>query len=188
MPELERSSFSLLYRNRSGPSSLDLIAKDPNEYRIWTAGLTKLLELSGCSPLARPGELKSLVLDLSIVRNRRSSSSIIDAHTGATAIPQGQTVRWEWTGETHTPSSYKDVAKKFVHLQKKLAKYKLASRSLHIILEESQLSLIRILEESVRKIRLWIQEGHYALSEKELWCAGVDLKSLKHCRAKWLGV
>jgi hypothetical protein len=35
-PELARSSFSLIYRNRR--ETLDLIAKDPNEFKLWIQG------------------------------------------------------------------------------------------------------------------------------------------------------
>lgn len=41
-PELAKSSFSIIYKN--GKRTLDLIAKDPNEYRIWTTGLRAMLD------------------------------------------------------------------------------------------------------------------------------------------------
>lgn len=40
-PKLARVSFSLMYRGGSAqnPKSLDLVAKDPNEFSIWIAGI-----------------------------------------------------------------------------------------------------------------------------------------------------
>jgi hypothetical protein len=85
-PDLAKSSFSVLYN--MGRSTLDVIAKDPNDFLIWTRGLRELVRISS---EGRPGELeelKTLPLNLGIQTARRSSVDIRDVNTGASAASQ----------------------------------------------------------------------------------------------------
>jgi hypothetical protein len=53
-PELSKSSFSVLYNHGK---TLDVIAKDPNEFKLWTEGLRQLIEISKHE---RPDALENL--------------------------------------------------------------------------------------------------------------------------------
>ena len=105
-PELAKSSFSLLYREEGSSSSssarlasLDLIAKDPNEFRMWTEGLRALLAVirdarqgsdsfgGSSSEQAETAlrALRTLPLVVSVNPGRRSSVDIVDLDSGRTA-------------------------------------------------------------------------------------------------------
>lgn len=82
-PDLAKSSFSVIYAQ--GKSTLDLIAKDPNEFKIWTRGIIELVKISKNGRIGDLERLKALPLDLGILPNRRSSQEIVDARTGSHA-------------------------------------------------------------------------------------------------------
>jgi len=117
-PELSRSSFSVIYNRRR--SSLDLIAKDLNEYKIWTAGLRRLVEMYRSAKSSEVRTLKTLVISASITRNRRSTIELKDAETGEYADNGDFEMAPRRPNYTGNKQMYKPVAKNFQALRKKL--------------------------------------------------------------------
>jgi hypothetical protein len=79
-PSLEKSSFSIIYGSIYARKSLDLIAKDLNDYSIWYFGLVQLVKMTQEKALSPKTD--SVVLELGIMAGRRSSATIVDIATG----------------------------------------------------------------------------------------------------------
>src|ERR1700694_5323944 len=84
-PELSKSSFSVMYHHHG--KSLDVIAKDPNEFRIWVSGIRELIRLTKNGTNIR--DLKTLVLDLPLkgkARNNDGTFANINQNTATKAL------------------------------------------------------------------------------------------------------
>lgn len=184
-PELARSSFSVIYNRRR--SSLDLIAKDHNEFKIWTTGLRKMIEMQRANA-SDFRALKEVVMPISVTRFRRSTVDLKDAVTGdrADCDENGKQVI---TAHAHTNGNkqmYKPVSKNLQALKKKLAtkRRKLAHKVYydHELYGQMQ-GVIRNVQGSVDRITDWFQCGEYHRCDDEIWRAGVDLESLTNMMA-----
>lgn len=181
-PELARSSFSIIYNRRR--SSLDVIAKDNNEFKIWTSGLRKLLEMVKGSKVTEVMGMRRLVMTLSITRGRRSTNDLKDADTGERAEEgDGEVVLKTGAGNKQL---YKPVLKSLQALKKKLARKrtKLAHQAFYEHpLYASMQELIRKVQASVDRLNDWFLSGEYYRCDDEIWRAGVDLESLSNMLA-----
>jgi hypothetical protein len=184
-PELARSSFSLYYRSRR--ETLDLIAKDPNEFKIWTQGL---IELHGMLKKGRAPEvrvLKELPLTIVVVKGRRSTVDLYDFDTKECA-DDGRGPAVSRVNGTGNKQMYKEVAKSFQDLKKRLQKKRSQlqePRYLHC--EPSTLASMQHVSNkvhaSVERIQDWFQNGEYPACDDEIWRATVDLDSLTQMMA-----
>jgi len=182
-PDLEKSSFSVLYN--MGKNTLDVIAKDPNDFLVWTRGLRELLRISNDRPGALE-DLKSLPLSLGIHTARRSSVDIRDVNTGTTAAAlaaEGQEAPRPRALATGNKGMMRDVHANLAKLKHKLAKRKDELREHHFYMSPqypSMQAIIKRVQESVNKCDEFFQDGEYPECDDEIWRAGVDLESLKN--------
>lgn len=186
-PELVRSSFSVIYNRRR--ASLDLIAKDLNEYRIWTTGLRMLVDMVRTARTNEVRSLKDLVVSTTITRGRRSSIELKDWETGELADDQDSLVaRWNprgnlWAGNKQM---HKPVAKNFVALKKKLTRKRRkleAKVYLRHWLHNNMQDVVRKVQASVDRIQEWFADGDYGQCDDEIWRAGIDLEVLSNMMA-----
>jgi len=201
-PELEKSSFSLIYEN--GHKTLDLIAKDPNEYRIWVEGLKSLLRLSKDGDLASVVSLKELIVQLPVRRGRRSSLDFKEHGTGKTAddlLPEAaassssSSKKPTFGDDQHSPQKswslrvlgdktlHKEVAQQYQEVKRKFLKRKEELRNVKMLTHpqyNAMSMLLKKVEESVQKVSEWYTNGDYEECDDELWRASVDLESLKN--------
>jgi len=172
-PDLARSSFSILYD--MGRSTLDVIAKDPNDYTVWVRGLRELMRISS---EGRPGDvenLKTLPLQLGILTQRRSSVDIRDMNTGATAAALGAKQQEGEEGQpgggararamsTGNKGMYKEVAVSLNKLKAKLQKRREELRASQYYLSpqyDKMQVIVKRVQESVNKCADLFQDGEY---------------------------
>jgi hypothetical protein len=119
---LERSSFSLIYDN--GKRTLDLIAKDPNDFTVWVHGLKVLMRFHEQGKLTTT--LSEIIMQMPILKNRRSSIDLPDVDSGLTADdiggPSTETKRNARMAAQQDKSIEREVLKKFAKLQKDVLK------------------------------------------------------------------
>jgi hypothetical protein len=163
-PELAKSSFSLLYDRRR--KTLDLIAKDPNEYKIWTEGLKHLIERAR-DHRTDVGEIKQLVVTIPVLRGRRSSVDIVDFHSGKNAdIVAGANEEVKEapvrSGASGNKQAYREVAEGFNKLKVRISKQKEQLRD-SIYINSSQYdnlqNIVKRVDASIQKIAEWFQNG-----------------------------
>ena len=154
--DLDKSSFSLIYDH--GRSTLDLIAKDPNEFKVWTKGLEALLKIAE-GGVGQLETLKVLPLDMGIQPQRRSSVQIVDVRTGQSAAqvtgvdPDGGRPRAIASGNK---AMFTQVAKSFQNLKYKLNKRRDELREHQYYMApqyESMQTIVKRVQESVNKIQ-----------------------------------
>jgi len=195
-PELEKSSFSIIYEN--GHKTLDLIAKDPNEYRMWVEGLKSLLRLCKDGDLMSLLPLKELIVQLPVRRGRRSSVDIKEHGTGKTAddlLPEASSSKKSTSDDPHSPQKswslrllgdktlHKEVAQQYQEVKRKYLKRKEELRNIRMLTHpqyNSMSLLLKKVEESIQKVAEWYTSGDYEECDDELWRASVDLESLKN--------
>jgi len=200
-PELEKSSFSIIYEN--GHKTLDLIAKDPNEYRMWIEGLKGLLRLCKDGDLTSLLSLKELIVQLPVRRGRRSSVDIKEHGTGKTAddlLPEAAAAHSSSSkkppsDDPHSPQKnwnlrllgdktlHKEVAHQYQEVKRKFLKRKEELRNIKMLTHpqyNSMSLLLKKVEESIKKVAEWYTNGDYGECDDELWRASVDLESLKN--------
>lgn len=153
-PELVKSSFSVFYDNRR--KSLDLVAKDPNEFRIWVDGLRALVAKARETDITR---LTELVITVPIIKARRSAMEIIDAKSGKTA---DQVLPGLSADEERKPTSsgnkvlYREVADNFAKMKDKLSRYRISLREplfrMHAIFP-NMLNIVKKVEEACVRVK-----------------------------------
>ncbi len=74
-----RLSFSVFYRDKDSSKSLDLVATDPNDWRIWTQGLVELSEQSQRMPDQYFSLMQRMSVPIFLKRGRRTSRQLLDA-------------------------------------------------------------------------------------------------------------
>jgi len=177
-PELARHSFSLLY----GKKTLDLIAKDSNEYEMWTRGLEKLLELLEKENSKHLVALKALPC-LVRIRNR-GYLDIVDFNTGTSATTLFGSIEEK---QNSLKSPYITQDRKLANKVKAFAK-KVEALSIQLRTEKYQLSksyqsmddMMKQIERSVEKMDTLLEEEDFRKVSDELWRAGVDFKALRY--------
>jgi len=183
-PELSRSSFSIIYNRRR--SSLDLIAKDLNEYKIWVAGLRRLVEMYRSAKAQEVRTLKTLIISANITRNRRSTIELKDYDTGEFADKDSFEMTPRRPKYSGNKQMYKPVAKNFQALRKKLQrKRKRLEARVYVRhpLYNSMQEVVRRVQGSVDRIEDWFSFGEYGQCDDEIWRAGIDLESLSNMMA-----
>jgi len=182
--KLAATSFSVIYSDRK--KTLDVIAKDPNEFLLWTRGLNELVaRLKSGQNL---GTLEELILTLPLRTGTRVNPDIIDADTGrpiaeiAAAKAAGASGKEDMTS-SYDKGSYKQVAQSFTDLKARYAKYQQKIKSQAYYLSPQYANMAAILEKvkaSVDKVTDWFQLGQFGLCDDEIWRAGVEIESLKN--------
>jgi len=202
-PELEKSSFSLVY-GRNGSKSLDLIAKYPNDFRMWTEGIRQILKMLRANQLRDVNHMRRMIITLPILPGRRSSGEIYDVDTNLDANDFYSTDTLVYTSSSYvngiqsgghgpTPVSissdkqgYQNAHKQLVHCQHQYAKRKLSlsDASLKSSPYFALLShLCTRVDSSLRRVVELYGDGNYQLCDDELWRVGVDLEAWKNCVA-----
>lgn len=193
-PELIKSSFSIMYdMNRK---SLDLIAKDSNDYKIWTNGLKQLIILNRKS--TDLSDLTTLYIDVPInkssSRNSTSEPSYNNNHRSVT--PQTRTARTMTQDDTfaskyHTNQSSNDnnntsksdssINKKLVDMKKRLDKRRIELKDRIYSTSpayESMQTLVKRINESLNKANEYVTEDDQQSADDEIWRCTIDLQSL----------
>jgi len=185
-PDLAQSSFSLIYDQ--GRSSLDVIAKDPNEFRCFTGGLRQLLRILEEDGPAAVERLNQLTLPLPIIRERRSSFDITDAKTGKPAALSAD-ADGDFTPtsrpralSTTNKDMHQSVWKAFMKLKRSLEKRRDELKSIELYTSpqyDTMQHIIKRVENSCARITQDYNDGEYAAADDECWRASVDLEALK---------
>jgi len=179
--QLEKSSFSLFYGGRK--KTLDVIAKDPNEFVVWTRGLMELVARAQRNE--NLAHLSELVVELTLHPNKRTNSDIIDADSGKALVdllgdntPPNQQLE-----NTYDKGRYQVVGENIAYLKKRIQKYadKLKLSTYYMSPQcNTMKELLKKLQTSTEKISDAFHAGQFALCDDELWRANVDLESLKN--------
>lgn len=183
--QLEKSSFSVYYAYRK--KTLDVIAKDPNEFTVWTRGLQELVRRAQKNE--NLAQLSELVLELTLLPNRRTNPDIIDAASGkpvvdliaAASAPAAAGAGGEH--DTHDKGRYKVIGENLAYMKKRILKYseKLKQSQYYMSPQHNTMKeLLKKLQESAVKVSDSFHAGQFALCDDELWRANVDLESLKN--------
>jgi hypothetical protein len=188
-PELKHQSFSILYKRsfRESAKTLDLIAKDNNEFKIWLNGLKELVRMHQQHTL-RP-EMDKLVLELHIRAGRRSSVDIRDEKTGENADElAGEVLLDKMDEEKHKALSHKvrssrrreitlkagETSKRVAKLRAKLNMPKFLRNTQH----SNMVDVLRRCDQSLERVEEWIVDGQLDKCEDWLWRCEVDMDSL----------
>lgn len=197
-----RLSFGSHHSHRSGDSgvhggddgggedpqnldSLDLVAKDPNEFAIWFAGLSELLRLSRARQLRT--DIHSILVELPIRRGRRSSVGLIDHATGEEAFDPAAAaelarLRNDRVGEVGSKLDYRRTHDRLVNfkadvqaLRDKLRKPKYRQHpswpALRVMFEKTKRSLMMSADN--------YKGGDFTSCEDDLWRGRVNLDAVK---------
>jgi hypothetical protein len=179
-PELNAASFSVLYRGKS----LDLTAKDPNDFQVWTAGLQELIRLARLGDL-QP-DLPDLVLEVKIRKDRRSSTSLKDARTGDALfdpVAEAQGVRERSRSAGGNDKVLHSAVQK--HLHKHAARHNVLARKLtgdqKLRLSGQYPSCVEkltMIGEGLERAQGLMRDGAFEAADEECWRASVGLESL----------
>ena len=182
-PELVKSSFSIIYDN--GKKTLDLISKDPNEYKIWVDGLKSLVEKCRHQDFLSLADLKEHKLHIPIRRGRRSSFSILQAAGIPTDPELDDPTRSAAAQKDPKGINVKDLKLKANDVRQRYNKLKVKSidkisSSYHA---NNMQNILGDVEKSLERISTWFNGGQYALCDDEVWRASVDLESVENMMA-----
>jgi hypothetical protein len=163
--------------------TLDLVGKDPNDYRVWTAGLRELLKKFQEGKIDQ--HTKEMLIELPILKGRRSSVDIRDIHTGLTSNEIGgestEKKRKQREGNTNSKANTKELLAKFVKLQKavndKTASLKKA-KYIHTAQYTNMKTILARCILSVTQINEMVQDGRNTAADNEIWRANVDVEAL----------
>jgi len=176
-PALVSRSFSLVYNK--GKSTLDVISKDVNEYRVWLAGIQELIKLQ--SDVAGLRDLKHIHKKIAVVRGRRTTLDYVDALTGQKVEDTPYTPAVTQGGRG-SKLMYKKVAKDFKKLKKKAEKVFKHLNNKKFCMSTQWQSMTAMkdkIETSISTVSDWFGCGEYGMCDHEIWRAGVDLESLQ---------
>lgn len=180
-PELSKSSFSILYDK--GRKTLDLIAKDPNEFTMWTEGLIQLIDLAKSKSFSYMAELQNLEVELPVKRGRRSSMALIMAAgiqpTAADNPLNNQSNTDGKVTDGEAQGIIGNLKKRYTKFYEKLHSKRYTGSPQY----ENMKQVLEGVKESIERIDVWYTEGNYNACDDEAWRAGVDLEALENMLA-----
>jgi hypothetical protein len=184
--ELEHQSFSIHYKKGKKEQVRELVSQDINEFRIWSTGLHKLLEIQQQAGGIDSG-MESLFADLVIEAGRRSSVSITDHDTALSAdVLAGEVLINKEEIELQTsarsnPTQRRVTQIKFNEVQKGVEKAR-AKLELPKYLSSTQYNnMLRVVARcdlSLARVKDWLHYGMLQKCNDELWRTQVDLEAL----------
>lgn len=176
-PELESCSFSLVYeRSRK---TLDLIAKDINEYRVWIAGLRELLHVGKAQGWERVSELRTLKVRVRVRRGRPSGVALLQSvgfHLDP-VLDDPERAR----SETAIPVNADEVSAAFEDLKAEYQALRDRVNSKHYFNSPYYNQMMIILDsvqQAISTARTHITQGRFSRADDDVWRAGVELESL----------
>mmetsp|Transcript_10425 Transcript_10425/g.15555 ORF Transcript_10425/g.15555 Transcript_10425/m.15555 type:complete len:448 (+) Transcript_10425:36-1379(+) len=190
VPEFEKLSFSIMYNKGTGKTeSLDLVARTPRIYKLWTAGLEELLNKSEENGVEHLSELQSMPTIMEF--RPRPSTAPPPRPEGAPPPlpPDGFRVVGSSGGSKKAAREVKlkmeklqDKAKKLESQLQSKAK-KMRSRTLSVAREshlKNMESILAKVQTECDNVRDMYQLGEFYKANQEIWTAGVDMESLTH--------
>jgi len=178
-PELEKSSFSVIYQKKSKEESLDLIAKEPRDFDIWFEGLQHLVDI--ChehGPLFLAKTLNHLYSDRlqrpsvpAPPRPRTNSDSYVDDDDSTPNI----------AGKIES----KEIKKKIGHTRAQLKTlqgkmHQNRSKMLNLDLRENAMGIAARATLALEAAEEYASKSQFESARKELWKADVEVLSLRH--------
>jgi Pleckstrin homology domain len=185
-PELIHASFSVWYKKTptsSSSSTLDIVAKDANDFRIWVVGLSELLRVTQSHATAEQyAALGSLKYPIPCVRGRRSTLRLLelanveyDAKLDEPEVGSGCTV--DKRHSTRISRASISMRSKLSSLRSRIE----ADTKLHDRVEYSIMkSCLDRLKESGDVIAEMYEAGAFKHCDSELWRASVNIEALEH--------
>lgn len=177
VPELKETSLSIIYGGHQR-KTLDIIAKDPNDYQVWCVGLKRLHQMvnEGQHSLQK---LTQLTLNIKVEKGRRTTSELVDVNTGKTADDIGYPR--QRLASSSNKQMHKGVSNKIKDLKKKLKKKRKQLRNEQYYQSEhyeSMTYIIKKIEDSLSTINQRFPLGEYVECDNEVWRANVDVEAL----------
>lgn len=174
-PELDTASFSLLYHGRK--RSLDLIAKNPTEFKVWTEGLRTLCQRARTGSRVELETLKELPVELppNLQPPRSPGSPVARSEQAENPV-----------GVKSSEKLEKSCRKELEEAQKKLKRLERESHETKIYVSSEYNKIQEILQKSAAEldaIQDTINMGDYSTADHDIWQVGVNLKSLDHMMA-----
>jgi hypothetical protein len=184
--DLDPSSFSLIYDEPE--KTLDVVAMDSNEYRLWTGGLQELIKLNK-TPRFDVSKVTEILMKVGVMMGRRSACKIVDHETGEHVeqfenIPVRRTTSSSanaLTMQREVQRKLGDSLKKFDKLMSEFhsagSKFKTNSQAM------TMKGVIDLVDKSLNKCKSWVIDKDFEMADDELWGANVDMDALKNMMA-----
>mmetsp|Transcript_19737 Transcript_19737/g.27383 ORF Transcript_19737/g.27383 Transcript_19737/m.27383 type:complete len:508 (-) Transcript_19737:73-1596(-) len=181
-PELERSSFSIIY---DGGKTLDLIAIQPREFKIWITGLRELLKLTGEMGSESLADVNHLYMTVKTTAKipeseRKKMLGFIPSAEGE-AFPDMR--RNSGHGDKQmfkeVSAEYAKIQKRLEVLEKKLGtqKYELSPQF------RTMKGIIKNVQGQMKPLKDLMLDGEFKACDDKIWRASVALESLEHMMA-----
>lgn len=179
-PNLERMSMSVIYKKKK---SLDIAAKDLNEYRVWLVGLRRMVDILAEQGAEGLFEMDEIVVKMRICLDLQSAEALLavalemNVDSGALQSLHADEDDARMGGKK---SLQKKVTGKQQRYQKKLQEFAVQVEKLRMTeLYEQIKELHRKANECMDKASSHLRQGLYELGLKELYLVKIDLKALK---------
>ncbi len=179
---LGHTSFSLIYDEpRIKNVTLDVVAMDSNEFKLWCGGLQELIKLNKKADF-EVAKVKEILMKLTVVLGRRSACKITDHATGEKIEKfENIPVRPHTGPATNAVSAQKDVQRKMADALKKFAKLGRDFPKFRTCVQyDAMKDIVQLVDKSLAKCQQWVNEGEFEMAEDELWSTTVDMDSLKN--------
>ncbi|GAB5371216.1 hypothetical protein AAMO2058_001560400 [Amorphochlora amoebiformis] len=192
-PELERTSFSVIYTNKKGKEdSLDVVAKDPKEFKIWLVGLKELLRRAEEEGPASLEDLLAIPSQVTIAPKKPAPPRPDEAESsenGDTKVSNYEAA-FKLSGSSITSNklAQKSLRKKLLALESRLQKArklvtKKEKRAKSRDMSDDFVNLWALLERVdslTTASRDMYQLGEFETLDHELWRATVELEAFDH--------
>ncbi len=177
-PELARSSFSIIYGRRK--KSLDLIAIQPREFKIWITGLRELIRLANTQGADKLPGIQNLYMTVKTT-SKLPSTPASPNNSSETPFPLMR--RGSMQGDKKI---FRAVKKQYEKLRSRLSKCESALSQSKFRASTQYTTMTKIVE-SVSKYMHHLNElfanGDYQSCDVDTWRAQVALESLEHMMA-----
>jgi len=175
-PELEQSSFSIIYNKGK---TLDLIAIQPREFKIWITGLRELFKL--CRNLNQDAmktvnHLYMTVKTTSKIPIHMRKNRPINVHGDEFPDIDKDACTGDKEAHQKVVVEYEKLKKKVTVAQQTMASPKVKGSAQYKLMK----SILNKIFDQLHPLKELLDSGDYKDAEDAIWRAGVSLQSLDH--------
>jgi len=181
-PELARSSFSIIYGDGK---TLDLIAIQPREFKIWITGLKELLKLTKSMGADSLGSVNHLYMTVKTTAKlpendlREKLGSPMSAHGDAFPEMRKDAGHGDKRLFKEVDAELEKLKKRVSSLETKLDLDKYRKSKQYRTMQ----AIARKVKDQIRPLKDLMLDGEFKECDDKIWRAGVALESLEHMMA-----
>lgn len=175
-PELEKSSFSLIY---SSGKTLDLIAIQPREFKIWITGLNVLIKLAREQGEAALQGIQNLYMTVKTTSKLEGEKTVMNAHGDAFPTLNRGSQRGDKAMEKSVSKEVQKLRKRFADCEKKISAPKFMACTRY----SSMKLILTDVEKNLKILQGHFEDGAFQDCDDSVWRSQVSLESLEHMMA-----